>query len=132
VDNGDLKRAEELLAGVRRRLAKSKRKRKQNPPSPTGIEQGVTSKAKSTAVSDRVGADGDVRLAGRTRITLCPVCRGEYSVNRDGRLRAHRVTAGKGNCRGSGVKVAKTWKAGSGANSIRAVSGGLPSLGKRR
>ena len=130
VDQGDHKRAEELLSGVRRRLAKSKKRKKFA--SSTAGKQGAAKKSKSRTASKRTKDGGGIRVVGATRFTLCPVCRREFSVNRDGCLRAHGNLARVGKCRGSGVKVAKAWKTSPVENSVRTVSGGLPSLGKRR
>lgn len=128
VDGGDLRRAQELLAGVSRRLVKSNKKRKSSPS--VGKRSSRASKSKAARKRSQ-GVGDEIRLAGTARFTLCPVCRRELSINTDGRLRAHRVRPGEGKCRGSGAKVAKAWK-GTKSSSIRAVSGGLPGLGKRK
>ncbi len=127
VDDGDLRRANELLSGVRRRLRKSNNNKHKKRASSAAAEQGASNKSKAGAKNN-----GGVRLAGTTRFKVCPVCRREFSVNRDGRLRAHKDEARKGKCHGSGAKVAKAWKTTQSSNSLRAVSGGLPGLGKRR
>jgi hypothetical protein len=139
VGAGDMKRAEVLLSGVRRRLLTSNRKKtkKKLPPAAGTQTGGVRStgikKAKSKTGSKTGKPGGAVRLVGSARFVHCPTCRREFSVNRDGRLRAHKNPSRSGKCHGSGSKVAKVWKAAnSGSNSIRAVSGGLPGLGKRR
>lgn len=130
VDSGDLKRAQELLAGVRRRLAKTSKNKKLAPQESAGQRSSKTPTPKAGRKRSSGGGYG-VRLAGTARFTLCPACRREFSVNTDGRLRAHRDQTRGGRCDGSGAKVAKARKATK-AHSIRAVSGGLPGLGKRQ
>ena len=129
VNAGDLKRAESLLSGIRNRLAKSNGKKRPTAQSSPGSQTAKRRQTKGS--SKRPKTASDVRVVGTSRFALCPVCRREFSVNRDGRMRAHRKEAPQGKCRGSGVKVAKAWKAVSKGNSIHTVSGGLPGLGKR-
>jgi hypothetical protein len=126
VDAGDMKRAEDLLAGVRRRLARSNTKKNKNKyAAPTGKPTG--------AAKTKKPKNSKVRQVGTSRYVHCPICQRELSVKQDGRLRSHKNQSRTGTCHGSGAKVAKAWRsAKSGGNSIRTVSGGLPGLGKRR
>lgn len=131
VDAGDLTRAEDLLSGVRRRLAKSNQSKRRSARSAVAKAE-ANKEENAKPRSNRSKNGSEVRTVGRARLARCPVCRHEHSVNMDGRLRVHRDVARKAKCPGSGAKVAKAWKTANRGNSIRAVSGGLPSLGKRR
>jgi fructose-1,6-bisphosphatase/inositol monophosphatase family enzyme len=130
VEAGDLKRANALLSGIRRRLAKSNRNKRASVQLSTGTQKAKRRQPRGSSKPSRTV--NEVRIVGSSRLALCPVCRREFSVNRDGRVRAHRDGAGQGKCRGGGVKVAKAWKTTNQGNSIRTVSGGLPGLGKRK
>lgn len=118
VDAGDLRRARELIEGVRRRLEKS------NGSKPQKQAAAKPKKVRAASASSRA----TVRQVGGTRYARCPQCGREISVNRDGLLRPHMRQPQGPQCKGSRTKAAKAAKGSRG--SVRTVSGGLPGLGK--